>query len=151
MRDPFRFRGGMVEVRLAEVERDLLGAIPELTEGMRLDDGGPSWATERSTVHRHDPGAERRYHELTGAMLDDARRTDRRLFRESLDREVLTLPEAEAWMRLLGEARLGLAARLGLEEDGWEARADESLEQSMLRLLGYLQEALVTELTGALD
>lgn len=152
MRDPFRLRGGMVEVRLADAERELLRAIPDLTEGIRLDDGGPSWATERGTVHRSDPGSERRYQELTGGMLDDARRTDRRLFRESLEREVLTLPEAEAWMRLIGGARLGLAARLGIEEDGWEGRAgDETLELSMLRLLGYLQETLISELAAALD
>lgn len=149
MKGPFRLRAGMIEVRLAEAERDVLRALPDLMEGIALDDGGPSWATDRGRVHRHDPSAERRYQELTGEMLDDARRTDRRVFRDSLDRTLLTPAEAEAWMRVIGDVRLGMAARLGIEDDGWERiGATEPLELSVLRLLGYLQESLVAELNG---
>jgi hypothetical protein len=141
----------LIEVGLGDAERDLLRALPEFLDGTALDDGGPAWATERHRVHRRDPGAERRYQELTGGMLDDARRTDRRLVGESLERELLTITEADAWVRVIGDARLRLAARLGIEEAGWEEAEDrEPVEQSMLRLLGFLQDVLVSELTANL-
>ena len=44
-------------------------------------------------------------------------------------------------MRVIGEARLVLAARLGITEDGWEDDADP--EMALLGYLGYLQDGLV--------
>jgi hypothetical protein len=51
-------------------------------------------------------------------------------------------------MRVVGEARIVLAGRLGIEEDGWEETASiEDPEVAMLHYLGYLQESLVEALS----
>ena len=41
-------------------------------------------------------------------------------FEETIEDDRLDLDDAECWMRAIGEARLKVAARLGIEEDGWE-------------------------------
>ena len=48
-------------------------------------------------------------------------------------------------MRVVGEARIILAARLGIVEDGWEQDVESSRdpEMALLGYLGYLQDALV--------
>ena len=81
-------------------------------------------------------------------MLEEARTRDRSELAVTLGNDVLTTEEADAWLRVIGEARLVLAARLGIDEDGWERHAagDEPVEMSLLRLLGALQEDLVSAL-----
>jgi len=53
---------------------------------------------------------------------------------------------------VLGDARLTLAARMGIEQEGWEDDRSlaESREGEMLHYLSYLQDALIQVLSAAL-
>jgi len=136
---PFRVSGDLVEVRLSDAERDAISGIPEIIEAAGGADGRFEYQ-----AHPEDAAADRRYHELIGDDLDTLRSADRDAFRQGIQAETLTAEQAEAVMRVIGEARIVLAQRLGLEEDGWEQTAPiDDPEVAMLHYLGYLQDALV--------
>jgi hypothetical protein len=146
---PFSNVGGGIAVLLAPAEREVLRAVPILLRNAGADDGSPAWARLRAVGHLDDPAASERFEELTAGMLEAALQEDRDRFEQTIDDELLDAEDAECWMRAIGEARLRVAARLGIEEDGWEEQAGESelVEMTVLRVLGYLQEGLVTVLS----
>ena len=140
MRRPFTRRGTEVRVHLDADSRAVLAALPDLLAGS--DDAGGRLSYR---VHPDDTEAEERYRDLVGDSLDDLRREDRSILTRSCGGATIDVEEAEAWMRVIGEARLVLAARLGIERDGWEDEADpgQSPEMALLGYLGYLQDGLV--------
>jgi hypothetical protein len=144
MSQPFVRSGALVRVRLDPGTRELLASLPELVE-----QSGDAEGRFDYRIHPDDPAAEARYRELVGDSLDDLRRGDRTVLRRAAAAETLEPDEAEAWMRVIGEARLILAGRLGIVADGWEEDADpeQSPEMALLGYLGYLQDGLVTALT----
>lgn len=148
MKRAFRRRGSRLEVGLAPTEVEVLRAVPVLLEGGLGDAGDPAWARLRYIAHPHDSEAEERFESLTAGMLDEARAADRARLVATLGERSLSMGDAEAWARVIGEARLALAARLGIDESGWnpEPVGEEPVEMSVLRLLGFLQESLVLEL-----
>jgi hypothetical protein len=150
--EPFEAEGGRILVRLSPAERGMLRAIPVLLSGAEPDDGDPAWARLQTVGHLEDSARAARFAELTGPMLEEARAADRELLEAGVDATSLDIAEAEAWMRVIGEARLLLGARLGIEEDGWEAEPgdDDPVELNVLRLLGYFQEMLVEALSAGL-
>jgi hypothetical protein len=83
-------------------------------------------------------------------MLDSARADDLERFEATTGSDHLDLEDAEAWLRVIGEARLAVAARIGIETEGWEETRGDSFEAAVLHLLGHLQEALVEVLAGRL-
>ena len=140
MIEPFTRDGDKVVVRLSAAEIAVLEDLPELITRDRDAGGRLSY-----TAHPNDEAAEGRYRDLIGDDLDRLRSADRAAFATRLEAKELTLEEAEAWMRVVGEARITLAARLGIVEDGWERDAESSRdpEMALLGYLGYLQDALV--------
>jgi hypothetical protein len=132
-----------ISVRLSPGEVKVLAALLPMLLAVEPDEPGATRLDYRA--HLDDPDAEAAYRDLTAGMLDDERGRDRSEFAVTLGSDVLTLEEADAWLRVIGEARLVLAARLGIDEDGWEQHtgADEPIEMTVLRLLGALQEDLV--------
>jgi hypothetical protein len=140
MSAPFTRKGSDVRVRLDADSRAVLAALPDLLAGSDDADGRLSYR-----VHPGDAEAEARYRDLVGDSLDDLRREDRSTLTRSCGEGTIGLEEAEAWMRVIGEARLVLAVRLGIEHDGWEEEADpaQSPEMALLGYLGYLQDGLV--------
>jgi len=149
---PFSVEGGGIGVLLAPGEREVLRAVPILLRSVQVDEGAPAWSRLRAVGHLDDPGAAAEFRELTAGMLDDARAADLERLEETLEDDLLDPADAECWMRAIGEARLAVAARLGIEEDGWEEQAGdgELVEATVLRVLGYLQDALVAALTERL-
>jgi len=146
---PFSVEGGGIGVLLAPGEREVLRAVPILLRSVEVDEGAPAWSRLRAVGHLDDAGAAAEFRELTEGMLDDARAADLERLEETLEDDLLDPADAECWMRAIGEARLAVAARLGIEEDGWEEQAvdGELVEATVLRVLGYLQDALVAALT----
>ncbi|MBI5158462.1 MAG: DUF2017 family protein [Acidimicrobiia bacterium] len=140
MSTPFTRKGAEVRVRLDADARAVLAALPDLLGGS--DDAGGRLSYR---AHPGDEEAEARYRDLVGDSLDDLRGEDRSTLLRSVGEGTIGLEEAEAWMRVIGEARLVLAARLGIEHDGWETEADpgQSPEMALLGYLGYLQDGLV--------
>lgn len=145
----FRPADGGIAVRLRPWERRLVGFAADLLDGLEQDD--PAASRLRYVAHAGDPEAEERFRELTAGMLEEARTADRVAVRATLAAPMLTGDEAEAWLRVIGEARLFLAGRAGVEEDGWEdagAPPGKSAEWALLHGLGYLQDRLVAALDG---
>lgn len=143
MSDPFERQGDSIKVRLSEPERAAIAGLPEVIE----EAGGAGGRLEYQ-VHPEDPAADRRYQELVGDHLGRLRAADREAFDASINAGSLDIEHAEALMRVIGEGRIVLAMRLGIEEDGWEESASvDDPEVAMLHYLGYLQESLVEALT----
>ncbi len=140
MKQPFVRRGDTIRVRLPEDAREMLAALPDL-----LAAAGDAGGRLDYRVHPADPAAEARYRDLVGDSLDSLRVDDRALMAANVAATTIGLDEAESWMRVIGEARLALAARLGISEDGWETASDPSSdpELALLHYLGFLQDRLV--------
>ena len=141
-----------VHVLLGDDERRLVAvALRILEDADEVDPEDPGAVRLRYSAHPDHAAADDRFRSLTQGMLDDARRADRQTLMETLQASRISIEDAEAWMRVIGEARLVLGARAGLAEDGWEeelAAADEppSPEVILVDLLGRLQDGLVVAL-----
>ena len=137
MTDPFVREGDRVRVRLDPAVRELLAALPGL-----LDEAGDGGRLDYRT-HPNDAEAEARYRDLVGDTLGEMRSADRAVLAATASEAEISVDDATAWMRVLGEGRLVLAERVGISEDGWEYGDDTRPEMAVLRYLGYLQDHLV--------
>ena len=83
--------------------------------------------------------------------LDRARADDRDLFTNTVlaGRHTIAVSDGEAWLRVIGDARLVLAARKGVVagDDEWEHLIGSDPDLTFVAWLGYLQTVLI----GALD
>lgn len=138
MNGPFERSGEGLRLELSFVERAVLRSVPRI-----LDEGGDAGGRLDYTAHPDDPTADERYRDLVAGSLADLRRADRISFETVVLGEEVPLDSVEAFIRVIGEARLVLAARLGIEADGWEHDAPDDPEMAMLGWLGWLQEAAI--------
>jgi hypothetical protein len=147
----FSRSGDGVRVSLTDREIDVLHRVPDLLAG--VGESGADPAADRLTYHPHpdDPEADEAYRRLLAGQLEGARADDRGVFAATLRTSQISRGQADAWLRVIGEARLVLASRLGITEDGWSDvfSPDEPVEMSLLRLLGAYQDELVDALLGA--
>lgn len=139
MTGPFRVTDDGIRLSVGVGEQGALRSVPTLLDtgdaGGRLD----------YTAHPDDPDANARYRELIGDDLTRLRKADRDSFDAFVLGEPGTPETLEAFMRVIGDARLALANRLGIEDDGWEseARMRSDPELALLTWLGHLQNAAV--------
>ena len=140
----FRRRGPEIDLELPEEELGLLLLALPLLGGVSPEDpADPAARRLRYRVHPEDDGAEARFRELTAGSLEADRAADRARFAASLQRGTLGPEDAGAWLRVLSEARLALAARLGLDAEGGTgppARAGAAV--SLVHLFGCVQDEL---------
>ena len=117
-----------------------------------LDAAGDADGRLNYSAHPDDAEADARYRDLTADSLTDLRHADRARFDGVVSGDDVSDEDVEAFMRLVGEARIALAARLGIEDDGWEAESDPTSdpEVALLGWLGYLQDAAVEALSALL-
>jgi len=141
-----------VAVDLGPEERHLIGLALAVLSGYGGDPADP--ATSRLTYDAHpgDPEKSAAFDDLVEGELESARRDDRTLFSETLDSDRLDAEQADCWLRVVGEARLVLGARLDIEEDGWsDDQGDTDVpEMILLRFLSAVQDELVVALLGGL-
>ncbi len=140
MSRPFRLSGDAISLRLDPREVAVLATIP-----MLLDTGDDAEGRLSYVAHPDDDDADARYQSLVAGSLDDLRSADRTRFERVVAGDPVPAEDVEGFMRVVGEARLVLAARLGIEDDGWEASSDATTdpEIALLGWLGYLQDAAV--------
>jgi hypothetical protein len=139
---------GRVEVRLDAEERAGLLSI--------VDTLSPHFGQVARTTPRayDDPAMEEEYARLMRPEVEAARDADIEGMREWLrgagDRRELDESQALSWTRALNHLRLAAGGLLGVEEDGWDEAADDSLlrspEFTMLMALGWMQEHIVAAL-----
>jgi hypothetical protein len=141
---PFRRSGSLVRVRLSDEERAILASVPAI-----ISDAGDAGGRFDYRAHADDAEAEGRYRDLIAGSLETMRAEDREQFLCTLGEASIDLETAEAWMRVIGDARLVLAGRLGIEEDGWEESTDPATDPdvALITYLGFIQDELVTALS----
>ena len=151
--NPFSWDGSSVRVDLGADERVFLPTLVVFlgTVGRSGDD--PAADRLDPPAYRDDAAAEAEYQRLMGTELEAARAIDRERFATTIQADHLSRDDAESWLRILGDARLVLAARKGIvqDEDGWEARVGDDPELGMLAYLGFLQGSLVDALATGLE
>jgi len=147
-----RGQGGGVELRLSWDERSLLAGL--VTELRALLDGAPGDPSLRRLFPpAYDEDAdERAYRDLMGNELLDGRRAALELVAETVERERLSVEEADTWLRALNDLRLVLGTRLDVQEDTFaeELRRDDPRGPA-LAVYGYLswmQEQLIEALSS---
>lgn len=143
-----------IRLELAQWEADVLGTVLELLDSVGEVEGDPAADRLNPAVYPDDPQATDEFVRLMEEEATQARRADRSAFELTLEQATagvtLSDGEAGAWLRVIGEARLTLAARLGIEEDGWEATLEDDPGIAFLHYLGWLQASLVEQLEDSL-
>ena len=130
---------------LAPWEVDLLSLVPALLDSVGKFEPDP--AAERLTLRAYpmDEDADDEFRRLLADELQHGRAADRSAFaitvESGVDGVVLSTPEAEAWLRVLAEARLVQATRADLP-GGSEKESDQALFDYLSWLQGSLVEIL---------
>lgn len=103
-----------------------------------------------------DPQANTDFRRYTEEEAADADAADVAVVHASLadavDGVVLTMAEAEAWLRAVGKARLVLGDRLGVKTGAWESddAMEESPELELLHYLSWIHSSLVDAVSDLL-
>lgn len=149
MRRPFKSQPEGVQVSLSTEELGFLTSLPGLLAGVDEDPADPGHARLHIAAYPDDQPAQLELEAITGPDLAAIRSSDRDSFLSSITRVgsddgLLSPEEAEGWLTVLGDSRLALAARLGINQPGWETAGDETNPaQAALGFLSYLQSELV--------
>jgi hypothetical protein len=141
-------------VVLQSWEADVLQTVPTLLDSLRAEDQAAIGQLDQ-TPYPEDQEAAGEFRRLMAGELEQSRAADRSAFGITVEQAAggLTLSwgEAEAWLRVLGEARLVLAARAGITTSGWEEQLPEDDPTiALLHYLGWMQQSLAEILEGGL-
>jgi hypothetical protein len=128
-----------------------LQAIPGLLDSVGSLGEDPAAEQLDQAPYPEDPQASAEFRRLMADELTQSRAADRSAFALTVEQAtrgvVLSPGESEAWLRVLGEARLVLASRCGILEDGWEdALPEDDPPVALLHYLGWLQQSLTETL-----
>ena len=138
-------------VTLEPDDLDLLRQLPEFLGELGEPDEDPAASRLQVPVYLDDPEASEEWWRLMGGELDQSRAADRSAFALVVEAAsagtLASTAEAEAFLRVLNEARLALAARLGVEvEADYEELPDD--DRSALDYLAGMQSLLLLALSG---
>lgn len=150
-----RGRDGSVKLRVPARERELLRRLAAELDGRLEDDtDAPDFVRLFPPAHAEDPEDEREYRALMHGELLGGKQKTLRVFAASLDRDVLTEEELEAWLRVLNDLRLVLGTRLDVTEttfaDGFDPRDPDAPDLALYSYLSWLQEQAVETAAAAL-
>jgi hypothetical protein len=138
-------------VTLTPDDLELLNQLPEFLASLGSPQTDPGAARLHSPVYRDDGAASEEWWRLMAEEFNQSRAADRSAFSlilESAGSGTVASPaEAEAILRVLNEARLALAARLGVREEG-DMELLEADDQAALDYLAGMQQLLVVALIG---
>jgi hypothetical protein len=148
----FRTVRAGIEANLGADERVFLGDVLPLLASVGVAESDPAADRLRVPVYLDDPTASDEWWRLMGEDLVAGRRADRTVFEKTVSSDppvVLTIEEADAFLRVLNEARLALGARLGIDIESDHDTLPEPSRQVM-DYLGWIQEELTVELLRGL-
>jgi hypothetical protein len=141
-----RVRLGRADVMMLEKVRALLGSVGD-------DPDDPAAERLRPSLYSADEAGDPDVEAMARTELEAGRRADLDVVDETLKASgtvvhtaVLTEEQADAWVRVLGDARLVLGARLGIADDSWERDRSGRLEMALLQYLTYAQASLTEAL-----
>jgi hypothetical protein len=152
----FRATATGVEVSLMSPEISLLERLGSLLVGAGVDNNDPARERLVPQIYPDDEKASREFERLAGKEHVEVRSADREAFNQGLkaagrEEIVLTPDEAAAWVRVIGEARIVLAARRHLFERGLPKRPVDDPEVAFVMFLGVVQEELVGEMLKKME
>ncbi len=143
---PFRPHADGVEVSFPAWLVEFLSDVPQLLDSVGREDNDPAAERFQPPVYLDDPDASEEWWHWMGSELEQSKIADRSAFEliveEAADGVVASRSEAEAMVRVLGQARLVLAARMGVDIEADYADLDEH-STAVLDTLAQLQEALL--------
>ncbi len=139
---------GGVEVTLIGPEIAILSRLASLLGGAGVEKDDPAGTRLAPALYPDDDKASREFDRLAGKERVEVRSADRESFSVGLDAAaagplLLEPDDAAAWARVIGEARIVLAARKGLFEDGLPTGPVDDPEVAFVMFLGVVQEELV--------
>ena len=155
MNGPFQLVAGQIELTLDPEEAEALLVVPDLLESVGRPGSDPGADRLDQAPYPDDPEAAAEYRRLMADEMAQSRAADRSAFALTVEQSpggvTLSAGEAEAWLRVLAEARLVLASRIGITEDGWEDDLPEDDPPvALLHYLGWLQQSLAEALESSL-
>lgn len=138
-------------VELSANEVDVLLGVSTLLDGVIAEGEDAAWARLNPAAYPADAEADHEFRELVSDEFAQGRLADRSAFQLTLEHAnggvIVSPDEAEAWLRVLGETRLLLGARLGI--DPIEVPAAVEM-RPLYDYLTWLQGELVNVLTARL-
>ena len=141
-------------VRLNSEERAVLSQLPVLVGGVGSDEDDPAAGRMTPNAYADDAEAAEEFSSMTAGDLDAARRRDAGVFAQTLDDigdTGMTLEEAEAWVRMIGDSRLVLAARAGVDQgSGLPEPSTADPRIALVHYLGALQNDVVEALLSTM-
>lgn len=152
----FRNLSDSIEMRLHPGEADVLALLPGLLGSVGREPGDPADKRLSVPAYPDDEEAQAEYGRFTFSEMESERQKDREAVANSIEAArrgpvKLTAAEADSWLMVTNEARLALAARLGIEEEGWGPSGDRddvpAPEMSLLVYLTEVQDELIRILT----
>jgi hypothetical protein len=148
-----RTTDGQIRLRLPPHEREILREVARTTRAQIAETEDDPGLRRLFPPAYEDEKLDREYQELTRAQLTTGRERSLDLVQETVDRDVLSPEEADAWLRALNAARLVLGTRLDVTEDfDWDA-LDQSEPRApdfaLYAYVSWIQEQLVE--TATLD
>lgn len=137
--------GEGVDVALGRHEQVVLTQLLALLGSVGGDQDDPAAKRLDPDAYRDDADASHEFRRLTESELSIARDLDRATFERTVTSSHLSVDEAEAWVRVIGDARLVIAARCGVVEGDaeWESRIEQNADLAVVAYLGFLQGSLV--------
>ncbi|MCP3993607.1 MAG: DUF2017 family protein [bacterium] len=152
----FRANAGGIEISLMRPEIALLERLGSLLSGAGVEKDDPARERLFPKIYLDDNNASREFERLAGKEYVEVRSVDREAFNRGLksaceDTLTLTLDEAGAWVRVIGEARIVLAARRGFFEKGLPEQPVDDPEVAFVMFLGIIQEELVGQMLKSME
>ncbi len=141
-----------IEVSFSVAERAFLSDVLPVLAGIGAVGDDPAATRLNVPVYLDDADANEEWWRLMGADLDASRKSDRQVFQRVVaDDETVLLSDAEAdaFLRVVNEARLALGARFGLDVEDDHDRLPEQSRQ-VLDYLGWVLEELTAALSRGL-
>jgi len=153
-----RFHGSDqgIALQLNQSEIAILSRLPILVGNAGVDKDDPARQRLNPAIYPDDETSSREFERLAATERVEGRSADRELFDETLreaveGRLLLSQDQAAAWARVLGEARIVVAARKGLFDTGLPTGLPTDPELALVLLLGHLQEELVNEMLRIME
>ena len=142
MSEGFTHHAGGIHLQLVPWQVRLLSDVVSLVEQSGHDPALPV------SAYPNDRREDIQYQRLIADERDQARSADQSAVSLTLEKAgggvVVSRAEAEAWLRVIGEARLIIGDRLAITEAGWEDDDEEESEElAVLHYLSWLQGGLV--------
>jgi len=149
-----RTRRGDFQLKLPQVERDVLRSLPaQLRQLLGTDD--PALERLFPPAYRDDPLAQADYEEMVHGELISKKLTSIDVMEQTIDTERLTEEQLLGWLGAINDLRLVLGTRLEVTEEVYEEEMpDDDARAPMYAVfayLGWLEGQVVEALSEGID